>query len=99
METNRPSLPENRAELKEIVLSQDKEIQRLNEENRLLRQALFGPKSEKSPAGPSPQLHLFDMPENPPEEEDEEDGEITVPTHTRKKKVAGNYRMIYQELT
>lgn len=86
METNQPSLPENRTELKEIVLSQDKEIQRLNEENRLLRQALFGPKSEKSPAGPSPQLHLFDMPENPPEEEDEEDGEITVPTHTRKKK-------------
>jgi len=86
METSQSSLPENKSELKEIVLSQDKEIQRLNEEIRLLRQALFGPKSEKLPAVPSPQLHLFDMPENPPEEDGGEGGEITVPTHTRKKR-------------
>jgi transposase len=86
MKNSQLSLPENKAELKEIVLSQDKEIQRLNEEIRLLRHALFGPKSEKLPVGPNPQLHLFDMPENPPEEPENEEQEITVPEHTRQKR-------------
>lgn len=49
------SLSKNKDELKEIVLSQNKEIQRLNEEIRLLRHALFGAKSEKLPVGPNPQ--------------------------------------------
>lgn len=61
METSQSSLPENKAELKEIVLSQDKEIQRLNEENRLLRQALFGSKSEKLPVVSSPQLPTVNL--------------------------------------
>lgn len=79
-------LPENKAELKKIIFSKDEEIERLNEENRLLRQALFAPKSEKHPDGPSPQLSLFDMPENPPEETPEEKPVVTIPEHTRCKK-------------
>ncbi len=83
MKNSQHSLPENKAKLKEIVFSQDKEIQRLNEEIRLLRHALFGTKSEKLPAGPNPQLLLFDMPENPPKEPEKE---VTVPEHTRQKR-------------
>lgn len=63
-------------------------IEQLEEEIRLLRLALFAPKSEKKKeAGPSPQLPLFDMPENPPAEidEPETDDSITIPAHTRKK--------------
>lgn len=80
------TLPESREEIAQIILSKDSEIQRLEEEVRLLRQSIFGPKSEKLPDGDSPQLLLFDMPENPPEEEDMEADEIVVPTHTRKKR-------------
>jgi len=87
MEINRQNLPDNKHELAEIILANAKEIERLNEEIRLLRQALFAPKSEKLPIGESPQLPLFDMPENPPSADDgEEDEEIIVPAHTRKKK-------------
>ncbi len=70
-------------DLKDIIIRKDAEIERLNEEVRLLRQALFAPKSEKHHAGPSPQLPLFDMPENPPKEE--KVVEIPVTGHTRKK--------------
>ncbi len=72
-------------DLQDIIIRKDAEIERLNEEVRLLRQALFAPKSEKLHAGPSPQLPLFDMPENPPEE-DEKVTETTVAEHTRQKK-------------
>jgi len=86
MKDSHLSPPANEAELKEILLSQDEEIKRLNEEIRLLRQALFGSKSEKLPVGPNPQLSLFDMPENPPEEAENKEDEIIVPEHSRKKK-------------
>ena len=76
---------ENEAKLQNIIFSKDEEIKHLNEEIRLLRQALFGPKSEKIPSGPNPQLSLFDMPENPPESEEEEPP-VIVPKHTRGKK-------------
>ncbi len=86
MKNSQLKLPDSKAELTKIVLSNFKEIERLNEENRLLRQALFAPKSEKLPIGESPQWPLFDMPENPPEEDSEEDEEVVVPEHTRKKR-------------
>jgi transposase len=85
MENSQLNLPESKVELTEIILSNTKEIERLNEEVRLLRQLLFAPKSEKLPVGKYPQLSLFDMPENPPEEVDEEE-KIIVPAHTRTKK-------------
>lgn len=85
MKSSQLDLPESQAELAEIILSNVKEIERLNEEVRLLRQLLFAPKSEKLPVGKYPQLSLFDMPENPPEEEDEKVDTIIVPEHTRKK--------------
>lgn len=62
-------------------------IEQLEEENRLLRQALFAPKSEKrKPDTLSPQLSLFDIPENPPIDDDEPEEEVVVKEHSRKKK-------------
>ncbi len=86
MKNSNLNLPDSKAGLTKIVLAKIKEVERLSEENRLLRQALFAPKSEKMPVGDSPQLPLFDMPENPPVKEDEADDKIKVPAHTRKKK-------------
>lgn len=80
------ALPDNTVELKGIIASLGEMLSRLEEENRLLRQALFAPKSEKQPAVPSSQLCLFDMPENPPAESDEDVKEVVIPEHTRRKK-------------
>ncbi len=77
MNTIMKTLPESREEIAQIIHSKDTEIERLEEEVRLLRQSLFGLKSEKLPDGDSPQLLLFDMPENPPEE-DEQTEEVTA---------------------
>ncbi len=80
-------LPDSKAELKNIIFSKDKKIERLEEEIRLLRHTIFGQKTEKQATGSSPQLPLFDIPENPPEEtEDKEEEGVIVPEHTRKKK-------------
>ncbi len=81
-----PDLPDSREEIAKIILADREEIQRLEAEIRLLRQSLFGPKSEKMPAGDSPQLLLFDMPEPLAEEEETSDEEIAVPAHTRHKR-------------
>ena len=63
------------------------EINYLNEQIRILQQTIFGAKSEESHIGKSPQLPLFDMPENLPEELlSEKQEEIIVPEHSRKKK-------------
>jgi transposase len=86
MKSSQINLPDSKTELTKIVLSNIKEIERLNDENRLLRQALFAPKSEKLPLCKSPQYPLFDMPENPPEEETDDAEEIVVTKHTRKKR-------------
>lgn len=80
------TLPDNILELKEIIVSLGETLARLEEENRLLRHALYSPKSEKMPVVHSSQLPLFDMPENPPEEDDEESDEVVVHEHTRRKK-------------
>lgn len=77
-----------KVELQKVIISKDQEIERLNEENRLLRQALFAPKSEKcQDDDSSPQLSLFDMPENPPDNHEEpEEEEVIIKEHSRKKK-------------
>ncbi len=86
MKFTEADLPESKAAITEIILTKIAEIERLDAENRLLRQALFAPKSEKLPVADSQQLPLFDMPENPPEDDDEPCAEVVVPEHTRRKK-------------
>lgn len=98
MKYDHSTLPDNAAELKKIILGLQKqstktevdyqaEINYLNEQIRILQQTIFGAKSEKSHIGKSPQLPLFDMPENLPEELlSEKQEEIIVPEHSRKKK-------------
>ncbi|ACN17010.1 transposase (IS66 family protein) [Desulforapulum autotrophicum HRM2] len=63
------------------------EIDILNEQIRCLKDKLFGRKSEKKPVDDK-QLSLFDLPEEdfPIVEESEEDDEIVVPEHKRKKR-------------
>ena len=79
MEYDQSTLPDDAAELKKIVLDIQEqstktevdyqaEINHLNEQIRILRQTIFGTKSEKNHIGKSPQLPLFDMPENLPGE-------------------------------
>ena len=85
MKNSQLDLPESKGELTQIIFSNVQEIERLEEEVRLLRQLLFAPKSEKLPVGKFPQLSLFDMPENLPEVDDTTDT-IVVPEHTRTKK-------------
>ncbi len=76
---------ETKEKLHEIISSKDQQIELLEDEIRILRKALFAPKSEKRIEEDSPQLPLFDMPENPQEEETKE-GEVVIKTHSRKKK-------------
>ena len=98
MKYDHSTLPDNAVELKKIILDLQKqstktevdyqvEINYLNEQIRILRQTIFGAKSEKSHIGKSPQLPLFDMPENLPGKlPTEPQEEIIVPEHSRKKK-------------
>lgn len=86
MKNSQLDLPESKGELTQIIISNTKEIERLEEEVRLLRQLLYAPKSEKLPVGNSTQLSLFDMPENPPEDADDSTDKIIVPEHIRTKK-------------
>ena len=81
-------LPENVQVLKQMLLDSqerfDKETGILLEQIRLLRQQLYGRKSEKMPIPGSPQpLPLFDLPEPDSLEPVVETTE--VPAHTRKK--------------
>lgn len=86
MEKSNLVLPESKAELTQIIISNAKVIERLEEEVRLLRQLLFAPKSEKLLFSKYLQLALFDMPENPPEEDEEPADTVTIPEHIRTKK-------------
>ncbi|HBS26624.1 MAG TPA: IS66 family transposase [Gammaproteobacteria bacterium] len=86
MEKSNLVLPESKAELTQIIISNAKVIERLEEEVRLLRQLLFAPKSEKLLSNKYLQLALFDMPENPPEEDEEPADTVTIPEHIRTKK-------------
>ena len=76
------------ADLHKAHANYQAEIKYLNEQIRVLRMAIFGPKSEKIEIGESPQLPLFDIPEILPaslstDPEDQE--EVVVPEHKRKK--------------
>ncbi len=64
------------------------EISYLNEQIRVLRQTIFGSKSEKRALGESPQLPLFDMPESAPDNEPAADKkeDIDFSVHSRKRK-------------
>ena len=86
--------PERVNELQKIIdscLRKEKEylseIDILKEQIRCLTDRLFGRKSEKKPVDDK-QLSLFDLPEEnfPIAEEPEEDKEIDVPSHKRKKR-------------
>ncbi|GBE11745.1 transposase IS66 family protein [bacterium BMS3Abin13] len=89
------TLPDTPDSLKGIVIAlqgeiaalhdrYERETRLLHEQIRLLRAQLYGRRSEKVvPAdGPRP-LPLFDLPEPPADEEEEE---VRVPAHTRKKR-------------
>ena len=87
MKTTTSTLPDDPAELKEIIVKlkerYEKEIDLLHEQIRLLYAKIFGKKSEKGGGeNAGIQLLLFDMPEP---EVDEEKKEIIVPPHTRQK--------------
>ncbi len=77
------NLPEDAQSLKQIVFSQKQQIEYLEEMNRLLKNELFGRKSEVIPTVNPNQLQLFapDKPVEPIQNDDE----IVVPEHTRKK--------------
>ena len=89
MNVKATTLPDDTAELKQMLVDfqdhYDKETDILREQIRHLRAQLFGRKSEKiiPEDGPQP-LPLFDMPE--PEGLDEDEEEVHVPGHTRKKR-------------
>jgi transposase len=82
------SLPNDVDALKRLVSDVYSENRVLEEENRLLRQKLFGAKSEKLTEGERQQLYLFNEIEaNASEEEKEQsEEEVVVPSHTRAKK-------------
>lgn len=91
MKVDASTLPDNPVQLKQMLVDfqdhYDKETGILLEQISLLRAQLFGRKSEKikSEDGAQP-LPLFDMPEPAGnDEEREEEEEIHVPAHTRKK--------------
>ena len=79
-------LREEVSELKSTVESKDIEIERLETENRLLRQKLFAPKSEKiALEDPEAQSRLFNEAEATSSEEEEPAEELEVASHHRKK--------------
>ena len=88
MKVDASTLPDNTTQLKQMLVDfqdhYDKETGILLEQISHLRAQLFGRKSEKTQhEGGSQPLPLFDMPE--PVDNEEEEEEITVPAHTRKK--------------
>lgn len=76
-------LPDDAESLKQIITTQQHEIDHLKEMVRLLQNEIFGRRSESLPSSHSNQLPLFasDAPAQPIEDE-----EIAVPAHTRKKR-------------
>jgi transposase len=77
-------LPDDTPSLKQIVSSQQQQIDYLQEMVRLLKNELFGRKSEASPTVNTNQLQLFNPSE--PLEPIQSDDDIVVPEHTRKKR-------------
>jgi transposase len=83
------NLPDNASELKELVLTLQKDyeaqIDRLYEQIRHLRSKLFGRKTEKYVEGDDKQLRLFDEAEETVSCKEKEE-EIPVAAHKRKKR-------------
>ena len=84
MFTESTSLPDDAQSLKQIISSQQQQIDYLQEMVRLLKNELFGRKSESLPAVNANQLPLFES--NAPVEPVSNDDDIVVPAHTRKKR-------------
>jgi transposase len=84
------SLPEDSQALKAIIRDQaarhEKEISLLMDQIRLLRAQIFGRKSEKDVASSGPQQLLIFDEVLAPAEQAEEEAEITIPAHARKKR-------------
>lgn len=78
------NLPDDAQSLKQIISSQQQQIDYLQEMVRLLKNELFGRKSEALPAVNPNQLQLFNPDE--PAEPVQSDEDIVVPEHTRKKR-------------
>lgn len=81
MEPNK--LPDDAESLREIISTQQHEIDHLKEMVRLLQNEIFGRKSESLPSIHSNQLPLFVS--DRPVEPIQKDEEIVIPEHTRKK--------------
>lgn len=85
------TLPDDTSSLKKIIAEQYHEYQKVQEKInhleemvRLLRNELFGRKSEVRREPDASQLHLFTPPEAPPVPEPSED--VVIEAHTRKKR-------------
>jgi len=84
-------LPRDTSALQEIIVAQQTEFKKIQEQNnylqemvRLLKNELFGRKSEVLREPDANQLQLFTPPEAPPAPEPSED--IVIEAHTRKKR-------------
>ena len=78
------NLPDDTQSLKQMISSQQQQIDYLQEMVRLLKNELFGRKSEVLPPVTSNQMPLFDA--DAPVEPIETDEELVIPAHTRKKR-------------
>jgi len=81
-------LPEDPSSLKAIIISEREKIQYLEEQIRLLRNEIFGRKSEKRPALDEKQKLLFNEVDEVFSEKVEpraSDGSLVVPEHSRRK--------------
>jgi hypothetical protein len=77
-------LPDDAESLKQIITSQQQQIDHLQEMVRLLQNEIFGRKSEVRPATDPNQLQLFTPPESVATVQP--DASIAIKGHTRKKK-------------
>ena len=82
--TNREDLPNDVGALKSQIRFLQARVDQLEEEKRRLLSRQFGPSSEKDP---TPQMRLFNEPEEIAEQEEAVDAEetVTVPEHKRRK--------------
>ena len=69
------TLPNDPDQLKHLLMQMHSRVSQLQEENTLLRQRLFGRKSEQSTDPNSPQLGMFNEAESPSIETPSKDDE------------------------
>ncbi|EKG31539.1 ISPsy5, transposase [Pseudomonas avellanae BPIC 631] len=88
------NLPDDLTALKQLLAQMKSKIVHLEEENALLRQRLFGRKSEQTIDLATPQLALFNEAESLAEPAAEEvDEEVVGPTKRRGKRKPMPYRL------